>query len=78
MNTKMLTLLVERLNLQSINGSNHPFVYKVRPFGGGSDHYIFNDGALKVSSVMFGHGDIFHHTSLDTPDKLVSFQPIPE
>jgi hypothetical protein len=40
------------------------------PFGGGSDHYIFNDGALKVPSVMFGHGDTFHHTSLDTPDKV--------
>ncbi len=33
---------------------------------------IFNDGALKVPSVMFGHGDTFHHTSLDTPDKVDS------
>lgn len=66
------TRLVERLNLQSIGGSRHPFAYKIRPFGGGSDHYIFNDGALKVPSVMFGHGDIFHHTSLDTTDKVDS------
>ena len=66
------TELAERLNLRSINGSNHPFAYRVRPFGGGSDHYIFNDGALKVPSVMFGHGDTFHHTSLDTPDKVDS------
>lgn len=66
------TKLVDRLNLRSINGSNHPFVYRVLPFSGGSDHYIFNDGALKVASVMFGHGDTFHHTSLDTPDKVDS------
>jgi aminopeptidase-like protein len=64
------TKLADRLNLRSMNGSNHPFAYRIRPFGGGSDHYIFNDGALSVPSVMFGHGDTFHHTSLDTPDKV--------
>lgn len=64
------TKLVDRLNLKSMNGSNHPFAYRVRPFSGGSDHYIFNDGALNVPSVMFGHDDTFHHTSLDTPDKV--------
>ncbi|MFQ6038104.1 MAG: hypothetical protein ACE5LV_05750, partial [Candidatus Aminicenantales bacterium] len=64
--------LVERLGLQSINGSRHPFLCRVLPFSGGSDHYIFNDGSLKVPSVMLGHGDIFHHTSLDTIDKVDS------
>lgn len=64
--------LVESLNLRSMNGSHHPFVYRVLPFSGGSDHYIFNDGALKVPSVMFGHDDIFHHTNLDTTDKVDS------
>ncbi len=64
------TRLVERMNLRSMNGSSHPFAYRIEPFGGGSDHYIFNDGALKVPSVMLGHGDTFHHTSLDTPDKV--------
>jgi aminopeptidase-like protein len=64
------TRLADGLNLRSVNGSNHPFAYRIRPFGGGSDHYIFNDGALSVPSVMFGHGDTFHHTSLDTPDKV--------
>lgn len=68
--TVNFTKLAERLNLRSMSGSNHPFAYRVRPFGGGSDHFIFNDGALKVPSVMFGHGDTFHHTSLDTPDKV--------
>ncbi len=62
--------MVDSLNLRSMNGSRHPFSYRVEPFGGGSDHYLFNDGALKVPSVMFGHGDTFHHTSLDTPDKV--------
>ncbi len=64
------TLLAESLNLRSVRGSQHPFVYKIQPFGGGSDHYVFNDGALKVPSVMLGHGDTFHHTSLDTMDKV--------
>ncbi|MGD2295965.1 MAG: DUF4910 domain-containing protein [Candidatus Aminicenantes bacterium] len=64
------TRLAESLNLRSLNGSNHPFAYRIRPFSGGSDHFIFNDGALRVPAVMFGHGDTFHHTSLDTPDKV--------
>lgn len=64
------TLLAESLNLRSEHGSRHPFAYKIRPFGGGSDHYVFNDGALRTPSVMFGHGDTFHHTSLDTMDKV--------
>lgn len=64
------TKLADSLRLQSINGSSHPFAYRVVSFGGGSDHYIFNDGALRVPAVMFGHGDTFHHTSLDTPDKV--------
>jgi aminopeptidase-like protein len=64
------TKLAERSDLRSINGSNHPFAYRVLPFSGGSDHYVFNDGALKVPAVMFNRDDIFHHTSLDTPDKV--------
>jgi hypothetical protein len=62
--------LVDSLGLRSPNGSDHPFAYRVVPFGGGSDHYIFNDGALRVPAVMFGHGDTFHHTSLDSIDKV--------
>ena len=62
--------LVRSLGLQSLNGTRHPFAFQVNPYGGGSDHVVFNDGALKVPAVMFGHGDTFHHTSLDTPDKV--------
>ena len=65
-----LTISVDSLNLRSTNGTDHPFVWNRVPFGGGSDHYLFNDGALRVPSVMFNHGDTFHHTSLDTPDKV--------
>ena len=64
------TLLAESLNLTSTRGSQHPFAYRVLPFSGGSDHYVFNDGALRIPSVMLGHGDTFHHTSLDTMDKV--------
>jgi aminopeptidase YwaD len=64
------TKLAERSDLLSVNGSRHPFAYRVLPFSGGSDHYVFNDGALKVPSVMFNRDDIFHHTNLDTPDKV--------
>lgn len=64
------TLLAENLNLTSERGTQHPFAYRIRPFGGGSDHYVFNDGALRIPSVMFGHSDTFHHTSLDTMDKV--------
>jgi len=62
--------LVEKLNLRSMNGSRHPFLFRVLPYSGGSDHVIFNDGSIRVPSVMLGHGDVFHHTSLDTPDKM--------
>ncbi len=68
--TVHFTRAVEGLNLRSMNGSDHPFAWVSTPFSGGSDHVIFNDGSLRVPSVMFNHGDTFHHTSLDTPDKV--------
>jgi len=62
--------LAESLDLTSLNGSAHPFVWKSYPYSGGSDHVVFNDGALRVPSVMLNRGDTFHHTSLDTMDKV--------
>lgn len=62
--------LAESLGLTSLNGSSHPFVWKSLPYSGGSDHVVFNDGALRVPSVMLNRGDTFHHTSLDTMDKV--------
>lgn len=62
--------LAESLDLTSLNGSTHPFAWKAYPYSGGSDHVVFNDGALRVPSVMLNRGDTFHHTSLDTMDKV--------
>ncbi len=62
--------LVGGLNLKSLNGSDNPFAWRAAPYSGGSDHLLFNDGALRVPALMFGHGDTFHHTSLDTMDKV--------
>ena len=50
-------------------GSRHLFHYRVRPFSGGSDHVMFNDSAFSIPTPMLGHGDVFHHTNHDTPDK---------
>ncbi len=50
-------------------GSRYLFHHRVRPFGGGSDHVMFNDSAFSIPTPMLGHGDVFHHTNHDTPDK---------
>ncbi len=50
-------------------GSRHLFHQRIRPYGGGSDHVMFNDAAFSIPTPMLGHGDVFHHTNLDTPDK---------
>ncbi len=62
--------LAGRLNLTSLNGSGHPFAWQSHPYSGGSDHVVFNDGAVRVPSVMLNRGDTFHHTSLDSMDKV--------
>lgn len=53
----------------SPRGSRHRFNFRVSPFSGGSDHVMFNDSAFAIPTPMLGHGDVFHHTTLDTPDK---------
>ncbi len=68
--TANFALLAERLDLQSLNGAGHPFVWKLMPYSGGSDHVVLNDGSLRVPSVMLNYGDVFHHTSLDNMDKV--------
>ena len=62
--------LAGRLDLRSLNGSGHPFAWQMEDYSGGSDHVVFNDGSLGVASVMLNRGDTFHHTSLDTMDKV--------
>ena len=53
----------------SPTGSRHLFHKRIRPFGGGSDHVMFNDSSCSIPTPMLGHGDVFHHTNFDTPDK---------
>ncbi|MGD8536868.1 MAG: M28 family peptidase [Candidatus Aminicenantes bacterium] len=53
----------------SPRGSLHRFNFRVRPYSGGSDHVLFNDSTFSIPTPMLGHGDVFHHTSMDTPDK---------
>ncbi len=53
----------------SPRGSRHRFNFRVRPYSGGSDHVLFNDSTFSIPTPMLGHGDVFHHTNMDTPDK---------
>jgi aminopeptidase-like protein len=53
----------------SPRGSLHRFNFRVRPYSGGSDHMLFNDSTFSIPTPMLGHGDVFHHTNMDTPDK---------
>ncbi len=53
----------------SPRGSKHRFNFRVRPNSGGSDHVMFNDSSFSIPTPMLGHGDVFHHTNMDTPDK---------
>jgi aminopeptidase YwaD len=53
----------------SPTGSRHIFHGRITPYSGGSDHVMFNDGFFSIPTPMLGHGDVFHHTNFDTPDK---------
>jgi len=53
----------------SPRGTKYRFNPRVRSYSGGSDHVMFNDSFFSVPTPMLGHGDLFHHTNLDTPDK---------
>jgi len=53
----------------SPRGSQQRFNFRVWPYSGGSDHILFNDSTFSIPTPMLGHGDVFHHTSMDTPDK---------
>jgi aminopeptidase YwaD len=62
--------LVDRSSVSTPRGSHQAFNYRIRPYSGGSDHEPFNDTSIGVPSVMMGHPDIFHHSSMDTLDKV--------
>ncbi|MFC1724886.1 DUF4910 domain-containing protein [candidate division KSB1 bacterium] len=63
-------VLVDRLNIRTAAGRNFVFNYRIRGYSGGSDHIMFNDPEINVPSIMIVHGDHFHHSSYDTPDKV--------
>ena len=55
----------------SATGSRSTFDASIEGYSGGSDHYIFTDGAISVPAVMFGTWpDVNYHTNEDTPDKV--------
>ena len=72
--TDLTSVVAERVDRQEITtpgGSNSNFNYRITPFRPGSDHVIFNDGAVGVPAMMLGHWpDYTHHTTEDTPDKV--------
>ncbi len=55
---------------ENIDGRNYRLNFTLAPFQGGSDQLIFNDQYFSIPSVMFGHEDPFHHTSVDDIDKV--------
>ncbi len=53
----------------SLTGSRDAFRYRIFPYVGGSDQWIFNDGLLGVPSVFFlVWPDRYYHTSGDQPE----------
>ncbi len=62
---------VSGLDTHEPRGTSQPMNYRVVPYSGGSDHYMFIDGAIGVPSVMLNTWpDPFYHTSDETPDKI--------
>jgi hypothetical protein len=53
----------------SPRGTRYRFNPRVRNYSGGSDHVMFNDSFFSIPTPMLGHGDVFHHTNMDSPDK---------
>jgi hypothetical protein len=54
----------------SLTGSRDNFRYKIVPFEGGSDQYIYNDSGIGVPMVFFlVWPDAFYHSHQDNPDK---------
>lgn len=66
-----LAEFVDQRSSRSFGNGTSSFNYRVTPFRGGSDHVIFNDGMIRIPSMMLGHRpDYTHHTSDDTPEMV--------
>lgn len=62
---------VDRLDTRSFHHSSSNFNYRIVPFSNDGDHMIFNDGMIRIPSMMMRHWpDYTRHTSEDTPDKV--------
>ena len=57
-------------HVDTTNGRSYRLNFMMEPFGGGSDHMIFNDQYFSIPSTMFGHEDPYHHSSADSIDKV--------
>ena len=69
--TARMASYVDELEATRTLGNRTAFNYRITPFSGGSDHVIFNDGAIRIPAMMLGHWpDPTHHTTEDTPDKV--------
>jgi hypothetical protein len=70
-NDVLINLLgwLEAREFFSPRGSKYRFNFRIKPNSGGSDHVMFNDSYFSIPTPMLGHGDVFHHTNMDTPDK---------
>jgi len=59
------------LSIVAPSGTRDNFDVNIGKYSGGSDHYIFVDGAIRIPAIMFGTWpDVFYHSSDDTPDKV--------
>jgi len=65
-----MVIHTSRVNITTPRGSRFPFNYRITPYGGGSDHYMFTEGSIGIPATMFGHPDPYHHTIQDTVDKV--------
>jgi len=59
------------LTIIAPTGTRDNFDVEICKYSGGSDHYIFVDGAIRIPAVMFGTWpDVFYHSSEDKPDRV--------
>ncbi|MEE9410001.1 MAG: DUF4910 domain-containing protein [Candidatus Heimdallarchaeota archaeon] len=68
--TEVIEIVKDYSDAIEQGGWQFPWNYRIKPFAGGSDQLLFNDEPLRIPSVMFGHPDTFHHTNLDSIEKV--------
>ena len=70
----LISMIIDSVkdNNQTVEQGGWQFAwnYRINPYSGGSDHILFNDDPVRIPAVMFGHPDTFHHTNLDTIEKV--------